>query len=136
MTICLDTDVIIRFLTGDDVRKQEQARAFFEQVVAGKTAVTVTPMAIADAAYVLTSPSLYSISRSDAAEMLVSLITHPGFVVEHKARVIAALTLFRAYNLDFGDAYTAATALESESAEVLSYDRDFDRVPGISRVEP
>ncbi len=136
MTSCLDTDVIVRFLTGDDPAKQRSAGALFARVIAGETTVIVSPMAIADAVFVLTSRNLYAVPRHDAAEMLISLLTHPGFLVEHKARTIVALTLFRAHNLDFGDAYTAAVALEEEIPEVFSYDRGFDRVSGLRRIEP
>lgn len=136
MTVCLDTDVIIRFLTGDDPEKQRRAAAFFERVITGEVSVSITPMAVADAVFVLTSRNLYGVSRGDAAEMLISLITHPGFVVEHRSRMIAALTIFRTYNLDFGDAYTAAAALEDDEPQVLSFYRDFDRVTGLRRIEP
>lgn len=57
-------------------------------------------------------------------------------LLEHKSRAIVALTIFRTYKLDFGDAYTAAAALEDDDPEVLSYDRDFDRIPGLRRGEP
>lgn len=136
MTVCLDTDVIIRFLTADDPEKQRRAAAFFDRVITGGVSVSITPMAIADAVFVLTSRNLYGVSRADAAEMLISLITHPGFVVEHRSRMIAALTIFRTLNLDFGDAYTAAAALEDDEPRVLSFDRDFDRVTGLRRIEP
>ena len=69
-------------------------------------------MALADAVFVWASPDLYAVSRIDVAEMLISLITQPGVLLEHKSRAIVALTIFRTYNLDFGDAYTAAAALE------------------------
>lgn len=136
MTVCLDTDVIIRFLTADDPEKQRRAAKFFERVVTGEVSVSITPVAIADAVFVLTSRNLYGVSRADATEMLISLITHPGFVVEHRSRMIAALTIFRTLNLDFGDAYTAAAALEDDEPQVLSFDRDFDRVTGLRRIEP
>lgn len=136
MTVCLDTDVIIRFLTADDPEKQRRAAKFFERVVTGEVSVSITPVAIADAVFVLTSRNLYGVSRADATEMLISLITHPGFVVEHRSRMIAALTIFRTLNLDFGDAYTAAAALEDDEPRVLSFDRDFDRVTGLRRIEP
>ena len=35
----------------------------------------------------------------------------------------------------FTDAYLAALALESDG-QVISFDRDFDRVPGVTRVDP
>jgi predicted nucleic acid-binding protein len=39
-------------------------------------------------------------------------------------------------HLDFGDAYTAAAVLEEMEPTVYSYDHDFDRIDGITRLEP
>jgi len=47
------------------------------------------------------------------------------------------LELYGSYSwLDFADALSIAYVEEQGSAEILSYDTDFDRIPGIKRVEP
>lgn len=38
--------------------------------------------------------------------------------------------------LDFGDALSVAEMVGLGIEEIISYDRDFDRVPRIKRVEP
>jgi len=38
--------------------------------------------------------------------------------------------------LDFGDAMIVASMEEGGSTTLYSYDRDFDPVPGITRLEP
>lgn len=45
------------------------------------------------------------------------------------------IDLLRAENVSFLDAHTAAVAVIHYDGVVLSYDRDFDRFPEISRVE-
>jgi len=136
MRAAVDTDVIIRLLTGDDLGKQALARALFDAAAKGDVDLLVTSTVVADAVFVLTSPRLYSVRREDAAEMLLSLLTLPGVETEHEERTLGALELFRSSGMDFGDAYLAAFAMELEEPLVYSFDRDFDRVSGLRRLEP
>jgi predicted nucleic acid-binding protein len=46
------------------------------------------------------------------------------------------LALFAEENIDFSDALIAAEMLTSGYTEIYSYDRDFDNVLEIERVEP
>lgn len=139
----IDTDVIIRFLTGDDPQKQERAARLFEQVEEGKIILEAPDTVIADAVYVLSSPQLYKIPREEVAALLIPLVRLPGFRVRGRRTVIAALTLYGSgtTKLDFGDAMIAAAIQEggswqSSTPSVYSYDHHFDRVPNVSRQEP
>ena len=136
MKAVLDTDVIICLLTGDDPAKQGRAKALFEAAAAGGIDLFVTATALADALFVLTSPRLYGVSREAAAEMLSALLSSPGVHLEHERRMFSALSVYRETSLDFGDAYAAAAAMDLEDPLVYSFDRDFDRLTGVRRLEP
>ena len=134
----IDTDVIIRFLTGDDPVKQDQAAKLFEQIEQGKLTAAAPDTVIADAVYVLSSPRLYNLPRHEVAALLIPLVRLPGFRVKNRRTVIAALTLY-GYGQpkrDFGDAVIIASMQEAGSEIVYSFDTDFDNVPGITRQEP
>ena len=70
------------------------------------------------------------------AEAMLSIVEAPFIETEFVERLRVALSLFARYNLSFGDACLSAAALESPPNEVISFDRDFDRIPGITRIEP
>jgi predicted nucleic acid-binding protein len=132
----VDTDVIIRLLTADDPHKQVQATSLFRQVEDGALVLTAPDTVIADAVYVLASPRLYAVPRSDVRDLLTPLVALPGFRVSNKRTVLRALEYFGARNIDFGDAMIVA-AMELDGAQRLySYDRDFDRISGVARIEP
>src|ERR1700692_3265088 len=97
----IDTDVIIRFLTGDDLEKQAAAASLFEQIEQGLLTVAAPDTVIADAVYVLSSPRLYHIARSDVREMLSSLVGLPHFRVQNHLCVLRALDLYATTKLDF-----------------------------------
>ena len=132
----LDTDVLIRFLTGDDLQKQAEAAALLQQVEAGALKVAAPETVIADAVYVLASPRLYNVPRTRVRDLLTPLVRLPGFRVRNRRAVLAALDLFASQNLDFGDAMIVASMRQAGSRILYSYDTDFDRVPDITRRTP
>jgi predicted nucleic acid-binding protein len=132
----IDTDVIIRFLTGDDLKKQAAATAPFEQIEQGFLTVKAPDTVIADAVFVLSSPRLYHIARNEVRELLAPLVHLSHFQVQNRYNVLRALDLFASTNLDFGDTLIIATMEQQNSHILYSYDNDIDRVLGITRQEP
>lgn len=132
----IDTDVIVRLLTGDDLEKQQRARRLFKQIELGEMTVIAPVTVMADCFYVLTSPSLYHLPKSEAAALLRPILRLPHFRAANRRQVLRALELCASANLSFGDAFIAATMEQVGSAEVYSFDRGFDRLRGITRLEP
>ncbi len=135
----VDTDVIIRLLTGDDPAKQAAAKALFEQVEQGTLDVAAPVTVIADAVYVLASSRLYRLPRAQVSALLTPLARLPYFHLKNRRTVLRALALYATTNLDFGDVFILASMQHAGSTTLYSYDQGFDRIaggPGITRQEP
>jgi predicted nucleic acid-binding protein len=132
----IDTDVIIRLLTGDDLEKQARARDLFKRIEAGELTVFAPITTIADCVYVLSSPSLYKLPRAEVVGLLLPLLRLRGFRLQDRRAVLKALDLYAATALDFGDAYLVTSLQRLGSRTVYSFDRDFDRIKEIQRLEP
>ena len=132
----IDTDVIIRLLTGDDPRKQSRATALFKQVEEGSLILEAPDTVIADAVYVLASKALYAKSRTEVQELLTPLLRLAGFRVSNKRVVLRALEIYGTTNRDFGDAMIVAAMEQRATEELYSFDRGFNNFPGVKRVEP
>lgn len=132
----IDADVIVRFLTGDDLKKQAAATRLFERVEQNELRITTPVTTIADVVYVLASPRLYHVSRPKVAALLTALLSLPGFDMPQRESVLRAIALYGSSKLDFGDALIAASMLTDRAEVLYSYDHDFDRLTGIKRVEP
>ncbi len=132
----IDTDVIIRLLTGDDQQKRKDATALFERVAKGDLVLSAPDTAIADVVFVLSSPKLYDLPRSQIRDLLAVLLHYPNFKVDNKQVVIKALDFYASANIDFGDAMLAVLTRESQNQLIYSYDHDFDKIPDIKRKEP
>ncbi|MCX6024051.1 MAG: PIN domain-containing protein [Chloroflexi bacterium] len=132
----IDTDVIIRLVTGDDPRKQEDAYQLFRRVADGGERLAAPCTVIADAVFVLGSARLYGLPRQEVRDQLTALVRLPGFLVENRRVVLAALDIYASSRLDFGDCMIIA-AMREDNADILySYDADFDRFREIDRKSP
>jgi predicted nucleic acid-binding protein len=60
----------------------------------------------------------------------------PGIVLPAKRRLRRVFALYVERNIPFADAYHAVIAETLGSGEIVSFDRDFDRIPGVRRMEP
>lgn len=134
----VDTDVIIRLLTGDDAVKQQRAANLFKQIERGDLIATAPVTVIADAVFVLSSRRLYNLPRQEIASALSDLVRLPHFRVKNRRAVLDALAIYgsSSFKVDFGDAFIVASMKQSASNEVYSFDAHFDRMPGINRIEP
>jgi predicted nucleic-acid-binding protein len=132
----IDTDVIIRFLTGDDQAKQAAASALFERVEQGLLTIAAPDTVITDAVYVLSSPRLYNLARNEVQEFLTTLVNLSHFQIQNRRAVLRALELFGSSKIDFGDTLILASMEQQNSHILYSYDAVFDRFDGITRQEP
>src|SRR5579859_1141215 len=130
----LDTDVLIRLLTGDDPAKQAAAKALFERIEQGQLTVAAPDTVVANAVYVLSSKRLYNLPRPQISALLTPLVRLPALRIKNKGTVLRALELYgTTTQLDFGDVFILAAMERVRARELYSYDQDFDRVQGISR---
>lgn len=133
----LDTNIFIRFLAADDAAKTEACHRLFQRVQRGEEPVTTSESVIAEVAYVLSSPALYRLANDEVAARLAPLIMLRGMRVPNKRSILRALDVYRANRaLDFEDALSVAHMERQGISEIVSYDRDFDRVTGIKRIVP
>ncbi len=129
----LDTNVILRFLTGDHPIHSPRSRNLFARAAAGDVTLVLTDLALAETVWVL--QSFYSLERDAITAALKHLIESTGIEVQKRAILLNALRNFAQTDVDFVDAYHAAVA-SAESIAIASFDRDFDQFAGIKRVEP
>ena len=129
----VDTNVLLRFLSGQPLKQAEAARRLFETAAAGEAILEVSPVIVAEPLYTLIS--FYEVDRRLAAEKVLALLRRRGIKVRDADQVFGALRRLQLANVGFADAYLAAGAAE-EGIPVASFDRDFDKFEGIKRWEP
>jgi predicted nucleic-acid-binding protein len=131
--ITIDTNVFLRWLLDDDKRKSEATTRLLKRAEKGEVEIWVPDLVIAEIAWVLRS--FYKIRPHAVAEMIEPVVNAPMIDFENRDRLRQAVALYHAHQVDFTDCYIAAAAAERGLESVVSYDRDFDRLP-VKRVEP
>lgn len=132
----MDTNVIVRYLTRDHPVHSPQALELFRKLERGSATVVMIEGVLIEAVNVLSSRNLYAMSREQVRDVLTPIVQFPGVRMPHKATYVRALELYASINLDIVDVLNIAHAERTGSREILSFDRDYDRVPGIKRSEP
>lgn len=132
----LDANVIIRYLTNDDPEKAERAYAFLQAVEKGEEIVITTGEVIAEAIYVLASKSHYHYPRELIVKKMLPVLQLKGLKLTEKKAYMEALVLYGQKNIDFVDLLIIAKMKHKDIKTLVSFDRDFDDFPFISREEP
>jgi len=133
----LDTNVIVRYLAKDDEAKAAACFLLFQRVEQGTEELTTCEAVITEVVYVLSSRQLYGLGHQEIRARLTPLLTLKGLRLPQKRLYLRALDLYAAHSsLDFEDALCVAHMEDQGVNELYSYDRDFDRIAAVRRIEP
>lgn len=130
MRAFLDTNVLIRHLTGDPPDMAERATA----ALASAEQLLLADLVLAECVYVL--ESFYEVQRARVAELMRAVIALPSVAVIDVSLLLRALEVYEIDRLDFAEAYLVAGAEGTGTGAILSFDRSIDRVQTTSRIEP
>ncbi len=128
MRALLDTNILVRHLTGEPPAQARRATA----LLAGDELV-LSDLVLAELVYVL--ESYYERPRDEVGNAARALLALPSVASDHEL-LLRAVELYEAERLDFADAYLCAAAEISGIGMVASLDRRIDRVASVRRLEP
>jgi len=126
----LDTNVLIRHLTGDPPDLAARATA----ALANGERLLLADLVVAECVYVL--ESFYEVGRERVAELMRAAIALPSIAVLDAPLLLRALEVYEVDRIDFAEAYLVASAEATGVGAVMSFDRAIDRVRTVERVEP
>ena len=130
----LDTNSLVRLLTRDDEAKAKKALALLARVELDEEQVVTSPMVIFETVFTL--QGRYKLPREQIRRVILDLLSFRSLRLPNKSIYRRALDIYVSKNISFGDAYNAAYMDAKGISEIYSWDRDFDKLPGITRVEP
>lgn len=130
LTAFLDTNVLVRHLTGDPPVQARRATAYLKRA----KELLLPDLIVAEVVYVL--ESFYEVKRQRVAELARAIIGFPAVVVVDEPLLLRALEVYELERLDFADAYLVASAEASGVGTIASFDREIDRIATVRRVEP
>jgi len=134
--IFLDSNIILRYLTRDDAKKAENCYELFQKAKTGEIRLITCEAVITEVVYVLSSESLYRLPREEIQQLLTPIISLKGLKLRQKKIFLRALEVYTLNNIDFEDALIYAYMENGKIKKIFSYNRDFDKLDGINRIEP
>jgi predicted nucleic-acid-binding protein len=133
-TLAVDTNVIVRFLTGDDPTQSPAAISLFRAAASGRVRLLISTPIIQETVYVL--ETFYEGTPETIAPKLLSLLNLPGIICPDSRWMQDALHWYRAKNADFGDAILCAFA-QKEGFAVATFDKGLiKKFPEVPAREP
>jgi len=126
----VDTNVLVRHLTGDPPAMAERATSY----LAAATQLLLADLIVAETVDVL--ESFYEAPRQQIAMAMRALLAMPSVVSVDPALLLRAIEVYEVDRLDFAEAYLVAQAESTGVLAIASFDRSIDRVTTIRRIEP
>jgi predicted nucleic acid-binding protein len=126
----VDTNILVRHLTGDPADMAARATAYLAEA----EELYLTDLIVAETVYVL--ESFYEAPRAQVADAMRSLVSMRSVVTVDPALLLRAIEVYETDRLDFAEAYLVACAESTGVGRVASFDRSIDRVDTVDRIEP
>jgi len=130
VNVFVDTNVLIRHLTGDPPEMASRATAF----LGTETELLLADLVVAETVYVL--ESFYEAPRPQVARAVRSLLALGSVVCVDAPLLLRAVEIYETNRLDFAEAYLVASAESTGVNRIASLDRSIDRVGTVERIEP
>ena len=130
MTAFIDTNILVRHLTGDPPAMAKRATAF----LASQPELYLADLIVAETVYVL--ESFYKAPRDQVATAMRSLIAMRSMITVDPALLLRAIEIYDVDRLDFAEAYLVACAESTGVGSIASFDKAIDRIATVTRLEP
>jgi predicted nucleic-acid-binding protein len=122
----LDTNVILRYLVGDDSAKAARATALLERVDRGEEMVEIPEGVLTEAVWTLESH--YQVPRSETARNLAAILSFAGVRVTAPEVCWEALQIYARSNADFVDCLLAARSKQQDIPVYTFDETDFKKL--------
>jgi predicted nucleic-acid-binding protein len=123
----VDTNVLVRLITGDDARQAASAEGFIQN------GAWVSVLALAEAMWVLAT--VYKRSSSGVVAAIEILLDHKNLTVQDSDVVAAALDLFRSRPaLGFSDCLILELSRKAGHLPLGTLDRTFGKIEGAQKL--
>ena len=130
--IAVDTNVLVRYLVGDDVEQANAARSLLERLTPERPGFVCREVAI-EVVWVL--ERAYRFTRARIADVLVELIATDSIHVEAADDMARAAFSYRQGGVGFADLMILSAAKRAGASPLHTFDRQLARMGGAVLVE-
>ena len=121
MVYLLDTNVIIRFLVGDNEEHLAKSIEYFKEIETAKVQVEILEGVLMEAFFVLTK--FYKLPKSEVINDLKTILALDGVINNNKIILHETLSIIELRNINFVDALICAKS-KLQGYGKISFDND------------
>ncbi len=129
----LETNVLVRFLVGDDAAQAAAATGLIQRSVAARENLFVPITVALELEWVLRSK--YGFAKADIRRTFGHLLSASEVVFQHEKALEFALQLWQKESADFSDCIHIALAAESGNAPMWTFDKGAASLSGARRLK-
>jgi predicted nucleic-acid-binding protein len=129
VTRLLDTNVLVRHVSGSPVEQARAATGFLKSADPGD--LLLTDVHVAEFVWVLQS-SLYKADRQTIRAALEAILALPAITVANPGLLHDAIDMYAQRSMNWTDAYLIAAARAIKATEVVSFDQFDAAMPSIT----
>ncbi|MDT3698243.1 MAG: PIN domain-containing protein [Thermincola sp.] len=129
----IDANIILRYLTNDVPDQAMRAEKLLKRIDEGTENVFLPDIILADIIWIL--EGYYKQTKENIREWITAILSLQGLAFSDKDMALEALDIYVDKKTDWSDAFTASQMLQREITEIYSFDKHFDRIDGIARIE-
>lgn len=126
-TIVIDTNIILRYLLGE--KESEK----IEKIFTSQNNLVIPDIVVAEVVWTL--QRYYKWEKSKIVELFVSIFSN-GNVEFNQTQIFSTFETYLKHNVKYADAYIYQLMNQKKLKYIYSYDREFDRLEEIQRIEP
>ncbi len=112
----------------------QAAMTLMERIERGDEHVVISLLVVFEVVFLL--ERRYKTPKATIREMVGDVLSLRSVQLAEKDLCVGALDLYVERNIAFADAYHAVWMQRAGLTEVYSWDKEFDRVPSLTRIEP
>jgi predicted nucleic-acid-binding protein len=134
-TLFVDTNIFIRYLSGDDEVKADAVAKLLRQAAKGNVRLITADIIIAELVWVFSS--YYAQPVSVTADLVRAILNTQGLKIDGSEYIEAAVDIFEESRIDFIDAYIIGYVRLKGITALCSCDKNhLSQFPDIKKFEP
>jgi len=132
--IFLDTNIFLRYFLKENELVFRRLEKLFSEIILGNIIGVSNAMVIAEVVWVLSRS--YKWNKEKICDNIEFILITPNIRFKDKAILVNAVNVYKEKNIGFIDAYNYSFMRANSIDEIYSFDRDFDKLKDVKRLEP
>jgi len=128
----LENDVIFAYLNEDDAN-HETAERIFQKLGKGEIEIEISSVSLIEMELIYRAEKMEDRLLEDLAA--IAALPNVKYVALKPDVAVASVYLRQTLNLTFFDSHYAAASLNLDR-KIISFDKTYDKVPGLTRIKP